>query len=143
MEKPSDSVIQSGVDAFLLVDSPSVTPDTFIKAMAYLQQAYGVEYPKEKFSVLFDLIKDEGWTEERFQRTLKWFLKTKYNQAWTIADWFQWGIKLYPWRHYREHCFKLNIREVDFQKTLQCYVVDGVRLYREDDGQDLPLERIW
>lgn len=141
LAKPSDSVIQNGIDAFAVIDSPQVSTDTFIKAMAYLQQAYGLEYPKEKFAVLFDLIKDEKWTEERFQRTLKWFLKTKYNQAWTIADWWQYNVKLYPWQHYRIHCAKNNIREIDYQKTLDCYLVDGIRLYRESDGLELPLER--
>jgi len=57
-----------------------VTPSTFTKAVAYLQQAYGVDYPKEKFSILFDLIVDEGWKEERFTETLKGFLRTNYNK---------------------------------------------------------------
>lgn len=141
MRKPSDSVIQNGVDAFSVVDSPAVSAATFTKAIAYLQQAYGVDYPKEKFSILFDLIMDEGWNDERFSRTLKWFLKTKYNQAWTIADWFQYGVKLYPFSWVRQHCHKNNIREVDFIQTLDVYMVDGIRLYKFRDGISLPLER--
>lgn len=142
MRNPSDSVILNGVDAFSLVNSPVVSPSTFTKAVAYLQQAYGVDYPKEKFSILFDLIVDDGWNEERFNRTLKWFLKTKYNQAWTIADWFQYGVKLYPFRWVREHCHKNGLREIDFIRSLDVYMVDGVRLYKQKDGIDLPLEKI-
>ena len=115
---------------------------SFAKAIAYLQQAYGIEYPKEKFAILFDLIRDEGWTEERFQRTLKWFLKTKYNQAWTIADWFQYGVKLYPFSWVRQHCQKNGIGEIDFIRTLDVYLIDGIRLYKQKDGTDLPLEKI-
>jgi len=142
LRNPSDSVIQNGVDAFSLIESPVVTPSTFTKAVAYLQQAYGVDYPKEKFSILFDLIVDEGWNEERFTRTLKWFLKTKYNQAWTIADWFQYGVKLYPFRWVREYCHKNGLREVDFVQTLDVYMVDGVRLYKMKDGIELPLTKL-
>lgn len=125
-----------------LVDSKPVSPETFVKATAYIQQAFGVEYPAEKFSILFDMILDEGWTEARFKDTVKWFLKNKYNQAWSPSDWFQYGAKLYPWRHYREYCHEKNIREIDFQKTLQCYEVDGMLLWRENDGIDLPLKRV-
>lgn len=139
--KPSDSVIQNGVDAFALVESPKVSANTFIKAVAYLQQAFGVDYPKEKFSILFDLIVDEGWNEERFSRTMKWFLKTKYNQAWTVADWFQYNIKLYPFAWVRETCRKSGQSEIEFIKTLDVYLVDGIRLYKVKDGVDLPLQK--
>lgn len=132
---------QEGVNAFDLIPSKPVSAEIFIKAAAYLQQAYGIEYPAEKFSILFDLIREESWTEERFNRTVKWFLKTKYNQAWTIADWWQYNVKLYPWQHYRNLCAKNGVREIDFQRSLDCYLVDGVRLYREKDGIELPLER--
>ena len=129
------------MNAFDVIGGPVVTPSSFAKAAAYLQQAYGVEFPKEKFAILFELILDEGWTEERFNRTLKWFLKTKYNQAWTIADWFQWNVKLYPFAWVRQHCHKNGLREVDFIRTLDVYIVDGIRLYKMKDGIDLPLKR--
>lgn len=132
---------QEGVNAFDLIPSKQVTAETFIKAAAYLQQAYGVEYPAEKFSILFDLIREENWTEERFNRTVKWFLKTKYNQAWTIADWWQYNVKLYPFSWVRQHCHKNGLREVDFICTLDVYMVDGIRLYKQKDGIELPLGR--
>ena len=139
---PSDSVIENGVNALDLVGSQPMSEESFIKAIAYLQQSYGIDYPKEKFSILFDLIRDEKWTEERFQRTLKWFLKTKYNQAWTVADWFQYNIKVYPFQWVRNYCNKNGIREVDYIKTLDCYLVDGIRVYREKDGAELPLQKV-
>ena len=91
--------------------------------------------------MLFEMIREEKWSEERFQRTLKWFLKTKYNQAWTMSDWFQYGVKLYPFAWVRQHCHKNGLREVDFIRTLDVYMVDGIRLYKQKDGVELPLER--
>jgi len=135
-------VSQEGVNAFDLIPSKPVSAETFIKAAAYLQQAYGIEYPAEKFSILFDLVREENWTEERFNRTVKWFLKTKYNQAWTIADWWQYNIRLYPFVWVRESCRKSGQSEIEFIKTLDVYLVDGVRLYKLKDGVDLPLERV-
>ena len=142
LQNPSEVVCNNGVNGLDLIPSERVKPETFVKAKVYLEQAYGVEYPKEKFAILFDMINEEGWSEERLMRTVKWFLKTKYNQAWTIADWFQYGVKLYPFRWMRDYCAKNGIREVDFMKTLDCYLVEGVRLYKMKDGVDLPLEKI-
>lgn len=141
MRNPSASICDKGINGLDLIPSERVKPETFVKAKIYLEQAYGVEYPKEKFAILFDMINEEGWSEDRLMRTLKWFLKTKYNHAWTIADWFQYGVKLYPFGWVRYNCKTNGMRECDFMKTLDCYIVDGVRLFKMKDGVDLPLEK--
>lgn len=128
------------MEALDLIDSVPVTSETFIKAKLILEQNFGIDYPKEKFAILFDMIRDENWSEERFNRTLKWFLKTKYNQSWSVSDWFQYSIKLRTFSWVRMTCNKNGLREVDFIKTLDCYLIDGIRMYKEKDGIEMPFE---
>jgi hypothetical protein len=130
--------VKQGVSALDLIDSNPVSVETFAKAKAILEQVYGVDYPKEKMMILFQLIDEEGWSEERFNRVFKWFLKTKYNQSWTIADWFQYDVKLYPFAWVRQHCHENGLREDVFIRSLDCYNVGGVRMYKMKDGVDLP-----
>ena len=110
-------------------------------AKILLEQNFGVKYPKETFAILFDMINDEGWSEERFQRTLKWFLKTKYNQAWTISDWFQYGVKLYPVQWMHEQINKMGNPPRAWER-FERYRINGVVAVKLKDGIDLPFERI-
>ena len=75
-----------------------------------IQVNFGKKYPKEKFALLWSLILEEGWTKLRLQETLKHFIKTHKYPNWTIADWFEFGIKLYPYSKYlEEHSKNQNI----------------------------------
>lgn len=141
LQSRSPYVVKNGVEALDLIPSHPVKPESIALAKSILEQNYGMTYPKEKFALLFDLIEESGWSEARFQAVFKWFRKNKYNQSWTESDWFQYGVKLFPFQWVRNHCAENNIREVDFIKGLDCYIVEGVRLYKQKDGYDLPIEK--
>jgi hypothetical protein len=132
-------VIENGVNALDLIDSPPVRAETFTAAVAILQSNFGMKYSPEKTAMLFDLIRDEGWNEERFNRTFKWFLKNKLYPSWTVGDWFSFVVKVYPYEWYLKQC-----REgMDVRKDMDIYLLpDGTRAYRWHDGQDLPFEKI-
>jgi len=85
------------------------------------------------------MIHDEHWSEERFVRTLKWFLKNKRFSAWTVADWFDYGVKVYPYSWYLDQVHEFG-REVN--DRIEAYRINGVVVYRYADGQELPFDRI-
>lgn len=121
-----------------LVPSEPLKPESFAKAVIMLEQNFGMAYPKEKMAMLFDMIREEGWSEERFQRTFKWFIKTKYNQAWNVSDWFGYGVKLYP-----ESWYKKQVNEIGdtANRTIERYrLANGTIGYKWLDGEKLPLE---
>lgn len=91
--------------------------------------------------MLFDIIREDRWSEERFQRTLKWFLKTKYNQAWTIADWFQYGVRLYPIDWMKKEIAKMGNPPLAW-KRFDRYKINGVVMVKLKDGEDLPFEKL-
>lgn len=129
----------NGIDALDLIESDPVQPATFTKAIAILQANYGTEYSQEKVAVLFDTIRGENWGEERFQRTFKWFLKNKPFPAWTIADWFSFSVKVYPYSWYLEQVSKSG---GGVNKQIETYRIDGVTVFRYADGQELPFEKV-
>lgn len=105
-----------------------------------LEQNFGTEYSNEKWLMVVEMIRDEAWTEERFQRTFKWFLKNRFFPAWTIADWFAFGVKLYPYSWYLE---QINKNGASVTKQIECYrVAEGVLGYKYADGQDLPFPKV-
>lgn len=65
-----------------------------------LRTTFGVEYSDGRILLLFQQIADDGWSEERFDRTLKWFLRNVKWAAWTIADWFAYTIPIYNYAWY-------------------------------------------
>ncbi len=90
----------SGVNALDLIGS-KITASDKVRAEQLIQMNYGVEYPSEKFQMLYEMIENDNWSSERFQHTLKWFLKTKKFPNWTIADFFEHkSPKLYPYSRY-------------------------------------------
>lgn len=139
-QNPSQKVVNDGIQALDLIGD-TVSDESLMKASAMLEQNFGKEYPIEKFQMLFQMIRDENWTDERFKRTLKWFLKTKYNQAWTIADWFQYeGVKLYPYAWYLEQVSKLGAKA---NSQIECYELSEnpkIIGYRFADGETLPFK---
>ena len=89
-------------------------------------------------ALMFDMIRDEGWTEERFNRTLKWFLKNKPYPAWTIADWFQYDVKVYPYAWVLRQVFN----GANWKTDIESYELpDGSVVYKLRDGQTLPFKR--
>jgi hypothetical protein len=126
-------------NALDLIPSKPVTSDVFTTAIATMQAVYGADYAPEKISVLFEMIREEGWTEERFKRTFKWFLKHKKFATWTIADWFDFGIEVHSYSWYLE---QVNEFGRDVNKRIEVYKIEGTVVYRYADGEILPFERI-
>lgn len=130
------------MDALGLIDSPPVTTQTFTRAMALLEANYGTEYNSEKAALFFDVVREEKWSEERFLRTLRWFLKNKPFPAWTIADWFQYGVKVYPYEWYLKQQHGAGPM-VNVLKQMDRYrLPDGTVVYRWKDGEELPFEKV-
>lgn len=133
-------MIDNGVNALDLADSPEVSTETFAKSMAILQANFGAEFNRERVSVLFDLIRKDGWSETRFTAVVEWFLKNKRFPTWTIADWYDYGIKVYPEAWYRKRCTESYnpLPHLDRYR-----LPDGTIVYREKDGQTIPgLEKL-
>lgn len=107
------------------------------KAEELIKINYGIDYPKEKLTVLWNMIKEANWTNERLERTVKWFLKTKKFPNWTIADWFEYEVKLYPHAWYLEQISK-GYKNDD----LCAYKINGRVFWKFNDNVDLPFEKI-
>jgi len=142
LKRPSPSVIEQGVNALVLIDSPPVTTQSFTRAMAMLEANYGTEYNSEKAALLFDVVREEGWSEERFLRTLKWFLKNKPFPAWTVADWFQHGVRVYPYEWYLEQQAKAGPYRRVLDQMEMYRLPDGIVVFKWKDGEELPFEKI-
>lgn len=138
LKQPSTQVIENGVNALALIDSPPMTTATFQVAVAKLQANYGTEYSPEKIALLFDRIRSHGWSESRFLKTFNWFLENKPYAAWTISDWFAFTIPVYPYEWYLKQCREGE----DVSKQMDRYLLpNGQVVYRWKDGQELPLEK--
>lgn len=107
-----------------------------------LEANFGVAFSVERFSALVDMIAEEGWSADRFNRTVRWFLKTKHFPAWTIADWFDYGVKLYPHSWYLNECHKTG--NVRIHEQMDVYRINGKAFYRYKDpaAEPLPFEKI-
>lgn len=136
LKNPSLSVTENGVNALDLIPSEPLTAKAFADARAVLQANYGTEYSDEKMALLFDLLRDDEWSNERFMRTLKWFMKSKPFPSWTVADWFAYSVKVFPYSWYVEQCTKGRSAEIE------AYVLhDKTVVYKFRDGVTLPFQR--
>ena len=140
LKNPSPHFIENGVNALDLIGG-RVADDTLTDAKYLIEQNYGTEYSDRKWIMLAQMIVDDGWTEERFKQTFKWFLKNKRFSAWTIADWFDFGVKLYPIEWMKREIAKMGNPEGAWKK-FDRYRVNGVVLCKLKDGVELPLEKI-
>lgn len=128
---PSDQKI----NALDLIGDPVEAVD-LAKAQAFLEANYGVAITKEKMKLLFDLVKEAKWTKERFKRTLTHIIRTKVYPNWTIADWFDYGVNLYPYSWYLEQVAQGN------SDKLEAYSINGKTMYKLIDGEQLPFEKV-
>ena len=127
---------EKGINALDLIGEKVTTKDTF-KAEEFLKMNYGVDYPTEKFNMLWSMIIEEGWTTERLNKTVKWFLKNKKFPNWTIADWFDYSVKLYPYSWYSK-----KISEGVKAEEMDCYKINGQCFWKLKDGTELPFDKI-
>ena len=126
----------AGINALDLIGSKASSYE-IMKAEELLKLNYGVDYSKEKFTMLWEMIVEEGWTNERLKATVKWFLKNKKYATWTIADWFEYSVKLYPYSWYLDQIQQFG---GSVNQQIEKYKVNGIVLYRYNDGSRLPFE---
>jgi hypothetical protein len=124
-----------GISIFSLYGIPAKFSDC-ADAERLLKMNFGNDYPEAKFTMLWEMIVEEGWTKERLQSTLKWFLKNKKFPSWTIADWFDYDQKLYPYSWYQQ-----KISEGAKDSDMQGYKINGSVLWCLK-GNELPFEKV-
>jgi hypothetical protein len=140
VQELTKSVTAEGIHALDLLGERALGED-FAKVKTMIELSYGVKFETKdktmtKIDVLFDLIAEEGWSKERLQATTKWVLKNKKWGTWTPADWFEYGVKLYPYSWYQK-----QIASGVKHEEMECYLVNGIVLWKMKDGQELPFER--
>jgi hypothetical protein len=133
------SEIEFEVSALDLIPSKEVDSETFTRAIALLQANYGTEYSPEKTALLFDMIREEKWSEERFGRTLRWFLKNKRYPSWSVADWFDYDVKLHSYGWYLK---QVHEQGPTINNSIEVYTIaEGVSGYKFIDGNELPFPK--
>ena len=133
LTKPSN-ICKVPINALDLIGE-EIEPIDLAKAQAYLEANYGLSIPKEKMKLLFDAVKEAKWTKERFKRALYHILKTKSYATWTLSDWFDYSITLYPYSWYLE---QVSLGNSD---RIEAYKINGLIMYKFIDGQNLPFEK--
>lgn len=108
--------------------------------MAVIQANFGTEYAPEKLATLFEMMQEAKWTEDRFKRTAKYILKHNKYATWTFADWFDYGVKLYPADPW--YLDQVNEFGKGVSKTIEWYRIDGKMFCRYSDGEELPFEKV-
>lgn len=77
--------------------SEELSPEGFEQGEMILKTAYGRDYPKGKFELLFAMCTEDRWSEKRFFDTLRWVVKTNPYPEWKISEFFSAPLKkLYP-----------------------------------------------
>ena len=138
MQQNLQKVSEKGFDALALIGE-SVTAQDCAQAESMLKMNYGIDYPKEKMNMLWSMIKEEGWSAEKLKATVKWFMKNKRYPNWTIADWFDYKVKLYPYSWYLK---QVNEFGGDVNEQIERYRINGKVFYRYMDGTELPFEKL-
>ena len=125
------SVPHNGIDPFTLTGTP-LTGEDFAKFEVILKTAYNKNYDSNLFRLLFEMVFDDGWTRESLEYALKQMIKRHKWGTWTIADFYSYAPKLYPYSYYL----------ANKSKPMDAYRVGNLVLWKERDGIDLPFERV-
>lgn len=141
LKSPSAYCVENGVNALDVVPSIPVQEKSLAFAKEVLEQNFGTPIPNAKWMMLCQRIIEEDWSEERFKRTLNWFIDNKKYPSWTIADWFEYGVKLYPIQWMNREIGKMGNPERAWE-LFDRYRVNGVVVCKFKDGIELPLEKI-
>lgn len=130
----SKTISDDGINALDLFGT-EITSELIFQTELIIKQNFGIEYPDEKFNLLWQMIRDENWSSERLTSTTKWFLKNKKWAAWTAADWFDYGVKLYPHSWYLKQ-ISAGVKH----EEMICYKIERHFLWKMKDNQSLPLQ---
>lgn len=77
--------------------SEELSPEGFKAGETLLKIAYGRDYPKEKFELLFAMCTEDRWSEKRFFDTLRWVIKNNPYPEWKMSEFFTAPlVKLHP-----------------------------------------------
>jgi len=125
------SVPPNGIDPFSIAGTP-LTGEDFAKFEVILKTAYNKNYDRNLFRLLFDMVVDDGWTRESLEYALKQMIKRNKWATWTIADFYSYAPRLYPYSYYL----------ANKAKPMEAYKVGGLVLWKERDGIELPFERV-
>lgn len=125
----------TGVNAYEFGERATSEDIAAVKQL--LEINYGKDFDIAKYELLFALILEEGWTKIRLRETVKWILKNKKYPNWTIADFFDYNVKLYPYSWYL-HQIANGVSADD----MEAYKVNGMVLWKLKDGINLPYEKI-
>lgn len=129
------TISDEGINALDLFGS-EITSELIFQTEQIIKQNFGIDYPDEKFNLLWQMIRDDNWSSERLIATTKWFLKNKKWAAWTICDWYDYGVILYPYSWYLK-----QISSGVKHEQMICYNIDGHFLWKLKDNQCLPVEQ--
>lgn len=135
-KKSINSLTVSGTSALDLIGEPVCKTD-IQKAEEMLKLNYGIKYEPAKFQMLWGMILSRGWSAERLKKTVEWFLMNKKFPNWTIADWFDYDVKIYPYAWYLEKMDE-GYKSEDFEM----YKIDGKVYWKLKDGNELPFEKV-
>lgn len=136
------NVYPVSINALDLVGN-KISKADIVKSEEMIKLNFGINYPPEKFSLLWTLILEEGWTDYRLKETVKYFLKTKKYPNWTIADWFDYSVKLYNYSAYQKELMtnsKLN-EQIEWYKISipdNKYIIS----WKYIDGHNLPFQKL-
>lgn len=130
----SRSETVNGLDLF----ESRIAPADILKAEELLKVNFGVEYPREKFAVLWKMILEDKWSKERFEKTVKWFLKNKKFANWTFADFYDYKIEL----HSIDWALQENHKTPGAMSRMVKYKINGTVFFAYPSPEliDLPFE---
>lgn len=135
----SASFNDNGVSLMEIVDltAPPIARSDEVMVQATLEAAYGTDYSQQRIDILFDLCRKKGWSGERLRKTAEWMISNKPWVAWAVSDFLTAsGSRLYPYPSWYE-------REASKRKIkIDIYKVGDVLMCREQDGVDLPFEKV-
>lgn len=100
-------------------------PKDFLECEAVIETNYGVDYDPEKFSMLWSMVKQEGWSAKRLKETVLVFIKNNKYPSWTVADFFEHGCKLYNYTQYMKELDKYR----GLNEEIIWFTIRGVRLW--------------
>lgn len=127
-------------DNKLAINGTPIIPSDVKKAQKLLQTTFtDLNVPQAKYNVLWMLVKEENWSKERLERTIKWFLKNRksFAKEWQISEFFNYNCKLFSHSWYLAQIDG----NVDANKNIEKWRLDdGSVAYKYKDGVDLPYE---
>lgn len=111
--------------------------NTYFKAEKLIKAAYGQNYPKEKFNILWSLTREDNWTNTRLISTVKWFIRTNIWKNWSPADFLNYSVDL----HSYQWALAENLQTPGAMSRMEVYEWNGIPLYRYPDSTEIPLPK--